>query len=479
MSDQRPKPLAPNFEVPDLELEPVSLSLRQALPANARPAAPGLPASSDYSAPNLFDEESFSPGALNLSLDLDRAAPTREALFGSLVSFEDPGTFELEPSAPAQGAANVRADAARTSLTLRNEPQSGAQPAWPTGRALDSTRLKLDPVELVILADYGPIPKAIQLTPGYAYRVFRRQRELKRQLLSVAAECQRAELERAATLAELARAVRPAAEAIESFRRLLAPLVELEQVASQRGQALSSINAQLAAQSADFDANLAHITAQISSQEQLERDALRVCDERDALAKRADAKQKRVHIEIRAVSQIAEQKLGPQGGPIPEAEAAQLAALRQRARAMKPEAEHAQLELDQAKHALGQVRAQLDVLRQSERQALRNKQALAGHYQQELLTRSQGLTESEAQQRTALAELARGVLAAPGSLAIPDAWLERVRRVSERADQLIVRRETLRGAIESYDALRVAQGVRLACTLLAVVSLLIVLKLVF
>ena len=476
---ERPKPFAPNFEVPDLDLAPVPRSVRHAPAARGSGSAPKTESHGPgYSAPNLFEEEPFTVG--NLSLDLDPSPQQRAPMFGSQISFEDAGGFELEPTARANLTLNAQPSSAseRAELGLREATQ-GARAAWPSGRPLDTTQLQLDPVEIAILADYGDIPKAIQLTPSYAYGVFLRQRELKRQLVSISAECQRAEFEREATLAELARAVRPAAERIELFRRFFVPLLELEQVASQRGKALSSINEQLDTRGAQLDAEHAQVSAQISAEEKHEHDAQRVHDEREARAKRAEAKLKRVHIEMRAVTQVAEQKLGPQGGQIPDAEAAQLTELRQRAEAVKPELSQAQAELAQAKQALDQVRARVGALRQSARHAARKKQALGEQYQKEVRVRTSGMSESEAAQRSALADLARAVLASAGAVDVSPSWLERVRSVSERADKLTVRREMFLRAVDCYDHARVGQGVRLACTAVALIILLIGLKIVF
>ncbi len=482
MSDsQRPKPLAPSFEVPDLDLEPPPPRSVRGAPVRA-PSQGALPkqgaaqpsaspqAARGYTAPNLFEEEAFTTASL--SLDLDAAPRTNAPVFGSSVSFEDPGSFELERNdhAPLE----LGTESARHAVSSNLE---APRTVWPTGRVPDPTQLKVDPIEIGILADYGEVPKAIQLTPGYALRVFTRQRELKRQLTAVAAQCERAQLERETALAELGRAVRPAAEQNPQFQRLFAPLVELEQVASQRGQALSSINAQLNAQTASLDAESGQIATQISAQEQAEQTASRQYDEREAAAKRADAKLKRVHIEVRAVTQVAEQKLGPQGGTIPEPEASQLLELRQRAQGLEPEVAQAKSELARAKSELDRARAQLDALRQGERHASRKKQALGQHYQEEVRVRSAGVSETEAQQRKALADVARAVLAAQGTIDVPEAWLERVRAVGLRADQMLSRLELQHRAIDAYDRTRVAQGVRLTLTVLAVLVVLIVLKL--
>jgi len=464
---QRPKQTAPQFVIPDLELEPAP---RSRASGAAAPAAPS-PSQRGYSAPNLFDEDTYDTGSLSIELNQNPGQGSID--FGSSINFDGAGGFELEPA-----ARSLSTDSGPQSVVTRRAEPSSAEPAWPSGRVPDAETLTIDPVEVVILADYGPAPSSAHLTPAYAYRVFTRQRELKQRLLLLVTERDIAEAEREATLAELARTVRPAAEQVDAFRRFFAPLVELEQVASQRGQALSSVNAELGAHSATFDAELTQLAEQVSAQQTLEQEAERVHAEREQLAQRAEAKLRRVHIEIRAVTHVAEQKLGPEGGQIPEAEAAQLAILRQRAAGIQPEVAQTKADLEQAKQSLGQARGRLDALRQNERLTSRKKQAVGAHYQKELQVRSAGLGESETQQRSALAELGRAVLAAHGSVPVAAPWLERVRAASERADQLIRRCETQRRALDAYDRAKVALGVRLACTALGLILLLIVLKIV-
>ncbi len=461
---QRPKQTALEFVVPDLELEPAPRSRASGV------AVPAAPTQRGYSAPNLFDEDPFESGSLNIELNQNPGEGKID--FGSSVAFDVQSGFELEPTARTRSGDS----GPQSVVTRRAEPSSG-DPAWPSGRVLDAEGLTIDPVEVVILADYGPAPSSAHVSPAYAYRVFTRQRELKRGLSSLTIERDSAEAERESALAELARAVRPAAERVDAFRRFFTPLIELEQLASQRGQALSSVNAELGAHSAIFDAELSQLGEQVSAQQTVEREAERVHAEREQLAQRALAKLKRVHIEIRAVTHVAEQKLGPQGGQIPEPEAAQLATLRQRADGIQPELAQTKADLEQAKQSLGQARARLDALRQNERLTSRKRQAVGEHYQKELQVRSAGLGESETQQRKALADLGRAVLAAHGSVPVPASWLERVRATSERADHLVRRCETQRRALDAYDRAKVALGVRLACTAIGLIVLLVVLKL--
>jgi len=450
MSDsQRPNPPVPSFEVPDLELDPLPRLPGQA--ALARSAAARAPSS----------------------------APDQR--FGSSFDFGEPGELEeLEFERSAQPNFQIAGESAPR-LTLAKRAQAVADPRanWPTGRALDATQLKLEPREISVLADYGDPPASVPLTLAYAYRVFTRQRELKHQLIPIAAECERAQAEREAMLAEFSRALRPIIEPLAEFRRFLAPLIELESRAAERGQALTAIHAQLGAESDQIDAELAQIASQIAAEQQAEREAERRSEEREADAQRTNAKCKRVQIEMRAVTQLAEQKPGPVGEHLPASEAARLASLQQRVDAMQPEITEARAALEQAKQTLAQVQARLDALRQSERRLGRKKQALGGAYQKELATRSQGVSETEVEQRAALAELARAVLAARGTIDVPEGWLERLRKVCDHADQLIVRAEMQRRAIIAYDVPRARQGVRLACTAASILLLLFTFKLIF
>jgi hypothetical protein len=460
---QRPKPTAQEFEVPDLELDPAP---RPAHPTGGSPAAHTAPRS--YGAPDLFDEDSFEPSGLHIEPNKESGAG--KINFGSTIAFDAPGDFELVSTAPPSAT-----DSGPHSGVTRRASSEEAL-AWPSGRTPDAEALPVDPLEVSILGDYGSAPSNALLTPVYAYRVFVRRRELSARLAVLNRERDRAEAEREGVLAELGRELRPEAEHVTAFRRFFAPISELEAALSQRGQVLSALNAELGAESAKLDTELPRIAERVSAQQEIETAAARMRDERALSAQRTEAKLKRVQIEIRAVTHVAEQKLGPQGGQVPELEAAQLATLRQRAEAIQPELARAKDELTLAERALERARSELDALRQTERQTVRAKRALAERYEKELQAGSAGLSESETEQRKALAELGRAALAARGTVPIAATWLARVREVSERADKLSFQAETQRRAVRGYDHQRVTQGVRLACAALVLFVLLIVLK---
>lgn len=456
MSDpERPNPETPSFEVPDLEVEPVPRSFRQ--PPTARGAA-----SSTSSPVAVTPRTAADPGF----------APSFD--FG-----DDLGDFELERSLTTQLEPVPPSPAPSPSLQAACAVLPGHPPNIPSGVAPDTARLVFDPRELAILADYGAAPDHATLAIAYAYRVFMRQRELKHQLIPIRAECQRAAQEREAILAELAGAVRPAIEQIPEFRRFLAPLGEVEKRAAARGQALSSVNAELGARTAALEAELSRLTSQLEAEQRTLREAQQRHDEAEANAKRADAKLKRILIEMRAVSQVAEQKRAGEARPISDRDAAELNELQRRAEASQPEVENARTLWEQEKRALLAARARLEAARRGQREIERKRQALGGAFRKELTAHAEGVSEAEIEQRAALAELGRAVLAAHDRIAIPEEWLERVRKVSDQADKLLIRQEMYTRAIAGYDVERARQGVRLAATALGLLALLFVFKLIF
>src|SRR5450755_3426617 len=213
----QPKPAMPQFEVPDLELEPVPRSLRTA-PTPLQSPSP------HHSSPNAFDDDTF--GAGGPLIELGDNAGQGVVHFGAGQNFDALGGIELEGNAH-QGLGIEHSVGPRAAERAPSAQRHGAAP-WPSGQAASREGLVIDLVEISLLANYGEPPKSAYLTPRYAYRVFMRQRELKRALGPLEIERERAELERDDSLAELARAVRPEAEQHPQFSRLFAPLVELE-----------------------------------------------------------------------------------------------------------------------------------------------------------------------------------------------------------------------------------------------------------
>src|SRR6187402_472685 len=103
MSDpQRPKPpapLAPSFEIPDLELELGPRVTPRSSPRPSPQASPAPQKAPESGGPSLFDEDAFSTDTLSLDLDHGASPAARAPVFGSSLDFGDTAGFELEPVA--------------------------------------------------------------------------------------------------------------------------------------------------------------------------------------------------------------------------------------------------------------------------------------------------------------------------------------------------------------------------------------------
>jgi hypothetical protein len=164
---EQPKKAALSFEVPDLELAPVRRAGSQALPAQVENRRV------EYSGQNLFDEEAFSAGSPTLELAGEHQPPAATNLGPNL-------ELDLEARGGPELQANTAASDAR-------EPESEAHRARTSNVSAEEIRL---------VANYGDAPTSVYLTPAYAYRVFRRKRELRRALGILQSECTRATRER-------------------------------------------------------------------------------------------------------------------------------------------------------------------------------------------------------------------------------------------------------------------------------------------
>jgi hypothetical protein len=433
MSD--PKAPVPTFEIPDLELQ-APVSKRTALPSSPRP----------------------NPAPLT----------PETAAFGLEISLPD---LDDEDEQLLQKGSNVE-------LSIGASPQATKrhQDNWPHGRTRPIDQLPIDPAEVTLVAGYGPAPENAILAPVYAYRVLSRRAPLKRTIATLNAELVQAELERDTQLMQLSNELRPALEANESFRRLLQPIREVEQVAGERYQAFSQADAGYREQMARFDAEL----GQLHSSEQAAR---AVVDQRSSVVessqselRRAEAKHQRVQIEIRGVLDVARQALGPGGGDMPPAQAAQLAELQARAKALEPELARANGAYTAATAARDQAQAEVRKLEGQVRQLERQKASAGSSLEKQLSVRAQSVTEAEKQRRDALAEVARAVLSSRGVVPVPAPLLESLREHDKRVDAAAIRLETHLRALDSYTRERVQQGVIFVLSASGIVVLSILLK---
>lgn len=462
-------PPAPAFHVPDLELEPAP-SKRPA--SKAFPAA-AAPAAREASRGRELDIEA-GPGITLGSGALGSANAAFELeLSGG--AFGDDGDFELiQTGSKVELAGAVTHDDAqrhREGVARRHESAS-----WPSGRSRSADQLPIDSAEVALVADYGAAPRSALAAPLYAYRIYARRAPLKRALAEHAAALDAAEAERDTVLARLASELRPTLEASDVFRRVLEPVRELERVAGDRSAALSQADAGYREQMARFDAEIAPLESALSAARATGIERAAQADTSDNQLRRAEAKLKRVQIEIRGVLDVARQAVGPSGGDLPPAQAAQLGELQARLAAIEPEVGEVRAAHAGVLVALAKAQSEQRAIESQLGQLARQKASASGAVAKQLSARAAGVSEAEQQRRDAMAEVARAVLAARGSISVPEAALVALREHDRRVDERAVRLETHLRALDSYDHERARQGVILALSALGLVVLAIALK---
>jgi len=179
MSDsQQPKKAALTFEVPDLESAPVRREGSRALPAQAESRRV------EHGGLDLFDEDAFTAGSPTLELGGEHEPPASPDL-GS--NFE----LDLDPRAGLE----LQDDTVASNALERATEMQRAQ----TSNTREADAHLLSSEEIRSFANYGDAPTSAYLAPAYAYRVFRRKRELRRALGFLQSEHVRAKSERERT----------------------------------------------------------------------------------------------------------------------------------------------------------------------------------------------------------------------------------------------------------------------------------------
>jgi len=154
-----------------------------------------------------------------------------------------------------------------------------------------------------LLADYGESPKHWLLSPLYAWRVLRRQRELRKGLAGRRDEAKRAANEVEDALVAFAERTRPVAEKQGEFARSIQELRGAEDVLRSRDRVLASEQDAQTARLAAVDARLAKLEAELVHAQAEERAiAAELASVQAALA-RGESKLRRAESELRTAQQ--------------------------------------------------------------------------------------------------------------------------------------------------------------------------------
>jgi chromosome segregation ATPase len=151
-----------------------------------------------------------------------------------------------------------------------------------------------------VLADFGEPPRSWLTAPLYAWRVLRRQRELKTALAGRRTEAEHAAAELEGALVAFAERVRPAAEKLAAYQPALAELVRAEENLRSRDQVLAAEQDARKARLGQVDARLAKLEGELAQAHEGERLAAQELAAAQGALAREEAHLRRAEVELRA-----------------------------------------------------------------------------------------------------------------------------------------------------------------------------------
>jgi len=349
------------------------------------------------------EDEVIDAPALDLDVSTTRASSGHQ--LGHTV--DDGFGSEDEEDAPHEG---LDLDLRAPTNDVPEMPKQEEEPPKkreiiPRGNVPNPDAIEIDPIDVKVLADYGPEPKAIFETIPYALRVVKRQRELKRSLDGVRAAVKEAEARRDERLVELGTLLRPVIAGNPDFASYARTLGEAEKNVQQRESALAATNATFREKAAQIDAEIASLEPE-QQKAKVEADAKgKAFEEADRLRQKHEARRKRVEIDVRA----AQTKLAAvETSAADRAQAQALIATASQERETRAAeekiavqaAQRAESERATARGLLDRVEQQIEALRQK-RRVLEQEYSRAG------AARTEGVAEASKEMRSVMLEIGR------------------------------------------------------------------------
>jgi hypothetical protein len=242
----------------------------------------------------------------------------------------------------------------------------------------------------------------------------------------------------------------------------------LEKVALERRDHLSGANAEYGRFADEVKGQMGKLEAQRAAAEsQVQAHTTRV-DEAERVFQRADARKKRLYIEIRAIVEASEKaRTAP-----PPPQAARLAELERLVAEQRPEHEAAEAAFGVARAARKRAEEEVNQVARTIRDADRRARAQDDAYQKQLGTRSAGVSEVEAERARALADVGLAVLAARGRLVdVPAATLSPIELVDAKVAARALELEKHVRAMDAHDASALRAGIGILAGLVALLLL--------
>jgi hypothetical protein len=171
--------------------------------------------------------------------------------------------------------------------------------------------IEVDPYEARALADYGDPPAEWWKAPLYAYRVLRRRPELKKVADQKMREAERTRGAADDALLAFGEVVRSKAEKLGAYEGAFDAVRATEAVLGQRDAVLAQETDTHRQKQAELDAQLSELEAQLTQIQIEERQVAGELAEGETLLKRAEARAKRIEIEMRSAIAQAQAEASP------------------------------------------------------------------------------------------------------------------------------------------------------------------------
>jgi hypothetical protein len=217
----------------------------------------------------------------------------------SLIQPIDP---EPPSSIPASSAVRQVGSAASRPPGGASRPHALATDVALARRAHESMRPAVHDLafDARLLAEYGDPPANWVMSPLYAWRVLKRQRELKQTLVGRREEAARTMTELEDSLVAFAERVRPTAERHGPYAPMLDEVKRAEEALRSRDRVLAADQDAQTGRLASVDAQLSKVEAELGKAQAEERAVLVEIASAQGGLSRAEAKVKRADTELRA-----------------------------------------------------------------------------------------------------------------------------------------------------------------------------------
>jgi hypothetical protein len=449
MAGDRQNP--PAFDIPDLELPAPSVRQRALSPAGS--AAPRQFVQDTPAASGPIELEPFASDARSGPRASLRAERSAQDYFGT-------GTFENDSGDDFQPGSLVTLELEGTRAAAPT-----ASPEWPSGRSPDRSTLSIAEGEVRLGAGYPPPPSNPFLSPLYALQVTVRRRSLRETLARLDRELAAAEQQRDELLATMVNAMRPALENEPRVAELLAAARQLGDITGERGRLLHALSEQYQSALAETEARRAQQQSVLGERQAEQRASAAELHATDESYRRAEARQKRLQIEVRSAIDVARQKAQaaglPPGTARPE-EVAKIHDLQHKAAELEPELLKLKAARDQAHSADVAAQSAVAAVERELQRLTHEQRSLDRQYGLQIDQRAAGLGQAEGELRSALAEAGRALLAMRGGVAVDPTTLSAIAAADAEVTRLTRETELYLRALDACDRAAVQRGFTVA-----------------